>query len=532
MSTLLRLHLRARRGFLLAWLIPLVALMAVTPAAYAATYPDEGELEILAVPMRLNLGLRAMYGVVPEPFTFGAFAQWETAMWLLILGSVMAVLLAVGLTRANEDSGNLEVLRSSGLPTARPTVAAAIVVFLACAVLGAGAAAGLVVSGFFIDGMPALGGVMTGAAIAAGTAACGAVGLLAAQISGTARAARTIGLAFVGAAFAVRAIADVREIAWLRWLSPLGWRDVVEPYSGDRVWPLAVMLVVIAATTVAAVRISGIRDLGSAWPERSRGGRARQPRDYRALGPMALRVRLERSALVSWFVALVLLTVFFMSMTGEMGKLLESTPGTADLVALMTDGGSMESMFVNLLATLIGILLGAAAIQIALAAHRDEKDGLLNLELPAGTPRTRPFLIAWAVALGLVAVITVAAAPLAALTAGAVSDADGIAGDAAWAIAGQAPAAIGMIGIAVFLAAALPKLAWLAWIPLAVSGFLTYFGGLFKLPEWMLDLSMLAHPPLGPDGTFSWGGTIVLLAIGIAGVALGAMTVGRRDLVA
>lgn len=538
MIPLLRLHLRTRRVFLAAWLIPLVAMIAISAPAYQATYPDRGDLALLAEGMRLNLGLRAMYGIIPEPFTFGSFVQWELAMWLLILGSVMTVLLAVRLTRAEEEDGNLELLRSSGVPAHRPTLAAALMVMLASVLLGAGAAVALIVCGLFVEDMPAWGGVITGAAIAVGVAACGAVALVAAQATATARAARMSGLAFAGAAFALRAFADVRDIAWLRWLSPLGWRDVVAPYSQDRVWPLAVMAVIVVAVSALAVAVAAGRDLGSTWPRRrglrgvaGRAGRAGNA--ARGLGPLALRLRLERPTLIAWGLTVVLVTTFYMSMTGEMGALLDSSPGTADLVRQLTEGSSMEAVFVHMMATFIGILLGAAVIQVALAAHRDEKAGLLGLELAAGVRRPRPFLVAWAVAAGLALIVTAVSTPIAAVAAERSSGIDGIGGDAAWAIAGQAPAALAMIGIAVFLAAAAPKLTWLAWVVLAASGFLTYLGGLFEfIPQWVLDSSLLAHPPHNPDGTFSWTGAVVLLAIGVAGPLLGAALSGKRDTLA
>src|SRR5699024_2542430 len=99
-----------------------------------------------------------------------------------------------------------------------------------------------------------------------------------AQIAGTPRGARGLGMAYVAVAFAVRAYAGVREIDWLRWLSPLGWRDIVNPYSGDRVWPLVVMLVVTVALMAGAVAVSGARDLGAVWPARE-GGRRTADRD-------------------------------------------------------------------------------------------------------------------------------------------------------------------------------------------------------------------------------------------------------------
>ena len=531
MTTLLRLHLRTRRGFLVGWLTPLIAFMALTPPAYRATYPDQRELEILAEPMRVNLGLRAMYGIVPDPFTFGAFTQWETGMWVSILGSIMAILLAVRLTRATEDDGIAEMVRSSGLTTRTHTLSAAIVVIGACMALGIGSALALLACSTTIDGMSAIGCVLTGAVVAVSTSAAGAVGLLAAQVAKTARGARGLGMAYLGAAFAVRAIADVRELDWLRPLSPLGWRDLVGPFSDDRAWPLAVMALAVLALTAFAVAVAARRDLGATWPERADRDRSTRPGSWRALGSWGLRARLEWPAVVGWAVATIALTAFFMSMTGEMTSMLESSPGTADLARQMAGGSTMEDVFTELMGTWLGLLVACAAVQAVLSVHGDEVAVRLAPEVGAGVPRWRPVAVAWAVAVAAVTVIGAVAAPLGAFAADASTQTPDVLGGALWSLGGQWPAAVAAAGIAAFFAATLPKVAWLAWLPVAWSGVTTFFGGIFGFPDWLMDVSLFAHAPHAADGTVDWTGSLVLAGIGLAGVALGALAVGKRDLV-
>ena len=59
----------------------------------------------------------------------------------------------------------------------------------------------------------------------------------------------------------------------------------------------------------------------------------------------------------------------------------------------------------------------------------------------------------------------------------------------------------------------------------------TFFGGIFGFPDWLMDVSLFAHAPHAADGTVDWTGSLVLAGIGLAGVALGALAVGKRDLV-
>lgn len=530
MTTLLRLHLRTRRGFLIGWLTPLIAFMAVTPPAYRATYPDQLELEVLAEPMRLNLGLRAMYGIVPEPFTFGAFTQWETGMWVSILGSVMAILLAVRLTRATEDDGIAEIVRSSGLTTRTHALSAAIVVIGACVALGIGSAVALLACSTAIEGMSAIGCALTGAVVAAATSAAGVIGVVAGHAAKTARGARGLALAYLALAYAVRAIADVRELDWLRPLSPLGWRDVVAPFSENRAWTLIPMAAAVLALAWLSVAVAARRDLGATWPERSGDGAALRRTNWRGHGSWGLRARLEWPALLGWGVATIALTVFFMSMTGEMTSMLESSPGTAELARQMAGGSTMEDVFTELMGTWLGLLVSCAAVQATLSVRGDEAAGRLAPELAAGVRRPRPHLIAWAVAVAAVTVIIAIAAPLGATAAQASTDTPDVGSGALWSLGGQWPAAVAAAGIAVFFAATLPKVAWLAWLPVAWSGVTTFFGGIFGYPDWLMDVSLFAHAPHAADGTVDWTGPLVLVGIGLAGALLGALAVGKRDL--
>ncbi len=531
MTTLLRLHLRTRRGFLIGWLTPLIAFMAVAPPAYRATYPNQTELEVLAEPMRLNLGLRVMYGIVPDPFTFGAFAQWEVGMWVSVLGSVMAILLAVRLTRATEDDGIAEIVRSSGLTTRTHALSTAVVVIGACVALGIGSAAALLACSTAIEGMSAVGCILTGAVVAAATSAAGVIGLAAGHVAKTARGARGMALAYLALAYAVRAITDVRGLDRLRPLSPLGWRDVVAPFSENRAWTLVPMAAAALALAWLSVAVAARRDLGATWPPRGERGSARRTTQWRGHGSWGLRARLEWPTLLGWAVATVALTIFFMSMTGEMTSILESSPGTADLARQMAGGSTMEDVFTELMGTWLGLLAACAAVQATLSVHGDEASGRLAPEVAAGVPRWRPFAVAWAVAVASVTAIVTIAAPLGATAAQASTDTPDVGSGALWSLGGQWPAAVAAAGIAAFFAGTLPKVAWLAWLPVAWSGVTTFFGEIFRFADWLMDVSLFAHAPHAADGTVDWTGAIVLASIGVLGMVLGAVAVGKRDLV-
>lgn len=537
MIPLIVLHLRTRRVFLLSWLLPLLAFTAVMPPAYAATYPEPAQFAVVAEAMRANPGLRALYGVVPDPLTAGSFTRWEAIAWTSVLGCVMEILLAVRLTRATEDDGTAALVQATGTSAAAAALAAVALVTGSAGALGAGTAVALLVWSPTIEGLPATGCLLTGAAVAVTSAGFGAVGLLAGQIASAARTARGLALASLGAAFAARAIADVHDIGWLRGLSPLGWRDVVSPFGDDRSWPLIPMAAASAALSAVAVAMACHRDLGAAWPRCRSTARVlrRGPAPAPAgMGTLRLRWQLERGGLLAWGTAIIAASAFFLAMTGQLMDLLEASPRTAELVRRLTGVAEAGSAYIESVGALLGLLAACATVRTVAQAADDELSGLLVPEFTAGVPRHRSLLAAWIIAVTAVAAALAAAAVLGAAAAGASvhgTAAADIAGDAAWSVAGQLPAAVAAAGVAAAAAGLAPRRAWLAWVPVAWSAAATFFGGLLSLPRWVADVSYIGHPPHGADGITGWGGTVCLIAIGVLGAACGAAAISRRDLV-
>ena len=68
----------------------------------------------------------------------------------------------------------------------------------------------------------------------------------------------------------------------------------------------------------------------------------------------------------------------------------------------------------------------------------------------------------------------------------------------------------------------------MVWLPVAVSGFLSFFGELLKLDKWALDLSVFAWAPHTVD---HYRGAIVLLAIGLGSLLAGTVIFAKRDIV-
>lgn len=535
MNTLIRVFFRANLGFLLGWIVPLMVLLAASPSALYAANPSSAEVAALGRAISANLGTLVMYGHAPEPLGYATWIMWELWIWLGLLGGVMIILLAVRLTRAMEEDGIVELIRVTGISNRTPIVAAALTVLLASGLFGCLCALILCAQSFKIEEFELGPSVLSGIGIAAMLAAYGGIGLLAAQLTPTARAARATGLSALAITYAFRVIADVYDFAWLRWLSPLGWRHILDPYLDNNVWPLAVFALAIACLYAPALAFT--RDVGAFW-----GARAFRPQTTRvsehAFNPVSLHWRLNRAIVLWWALSTIAIAICLFALIGEMDSLATTGTEMMDSMAQLLGDTELSSIFVRMMGTLLGILLSCAAIQTALATLRDETTGTLSLEVTSGGPRYRPLVVDWATAVLAGAATALAAAPLAALvtdwsmrsTYGESTNSSEIARAAFWAVLDQLPPVIALAGFAILCVGLSTRLAPLAWTVLGISGVITYFGELFQFPEWLLNASVFAWAAHQESAT-QWTGALTLVGIGVVTTAAGTLLRNRRDLV-
>ena len=464
-----RLTLRRLRLQALAWVLPLWALAAATPS-YASVYPSLSSRAALIAAMRQTPGTRLLYGVLPLPGTIGQLAQWEIGTYLLVCTGLMAVLMTCRMLRTDEDEGLVEVLRGAGAGRWVPFLAPVLVVFGVVAVHAAGTGVVMTaltgrVKELTVSGAWALAGTVA----VVGWAFAGA-GAAASQLARSAGAARGLSLGLLGTAFALRVLADEADAPWARRLSPLAWRDLVEPYTRDRVALLA------ACAACCPVLVAGAGALYA------RG----------------------------------------------VTDLLRPGSATAQMVDKMASG-SPVAQFMGLLTVFTVLLVVVAAVGRAGALARSERAGLVEAQVAAGVSRTRLFVVqAGAAVVEGVVLLLVSGGVLAAVTATQVTADHAVARAVVYTVS-QLPGLLAAVGIALALVGLAPRRVALVWAVVAWSAFARFLGGLVELPERARDLSVLGHY-LDVVGPASWKPLALQAAVGLAGAAVGLLAYRRRDL--
>jgi ABC-2 type transport system permease protein len=523
---LVSLMVRRHRVPIVSWTLLLVALSGGTVSAYQSTYQTPEQRALATELAQHDAATTALYGNLPDPGTPALMFTWEVGAIVTILTAVLAVLVAVRLTRAAEDDGTLEIMRGCGVPPRAPLRSALTLLSGVAAILALGCAGAVGVSAGHIDGVDWAGATIFGAVVGLTFLLFGVLTAALAQVAANSGQARTLGFGAVGVAFALRAVADTRHLGALNWFTPLGLRATARPFVDNR-WP-AIVAGVLAAAALAglAAVLADRREYGAGLLRRP-DTRDRRLRLHTVFG---LAVRLTRSSVLIWGIAVTGLGGLFSAMgsgvvqqgrQGDLGGFLGSQLGTADPAA----------GYLAYSGTVVGMIVSAFAVLSILAGRNDEVTGRTDLVLTTGIDRWKPLAGQAAVTAAGSAVILVATGLVSAIVAPVFIDGSDIAARAFAYMAGQWPAVLVSAGVTTLLAGLRPRSAWLGWIPLAASAGLALLGRLLQVPPSIRTLGVFQHVPDLTAASPGLGGLLILLGCAAGTGALGVLSTVRRDII-
>ncbi|GAA1390397.1 ABC transporter membrane-spanning protein [Kitasatospora putterlickiae] len=523
-GTLLRFGLRRDRVRLPVW-IAAVFLVTVSTANNVKTlYPEAADRAGVARTSD-SPAVLAMTGPVRylADYTYGAMLGHRLLGLTVVLVGLMSILLVTRHTRAEEESGRAELVRSAAIGRHAHLAAAlglAAIANLALALLLTAALGGL-----GIESITTGGSLLYGLSVATGGLLGAAAAAVTVQLTAHTRAASGGALAVIGAAFALRAAGDAGDNG-LSWVSPIGWLQRTYVFVDNRWWPLLLTLLLAAATTAGAFALSTRRDLGAGL----RPARLGPPTATAALGtPLGFALRLHRGTLLAFAAAVLLLGAMYGSILGNADDMLKDVDQIQD--ALKRVGGtSIADSLAALTLMVVAVIAAVHAVMATLRPRGEESGGRAEPVLATGLSRA-----GW---LGSHLTVALAGSTLLTLATGVGFGAAGAAstGDAGafWRLLGGALAYAPALWVTVGFAAALygwfPRAVPLAWIVPAYAFVIGHLGPLLKLPEAMNNLSPFGHVPRLPAVGMAWTPIALLTAVAAALIALGLVGFARRDL--
>lgn len=511
-----------RRGASLIWLTA-AGYMAIEVLVFRGAYPDEASRQKL-LELSTSTAVRMMQGVPSGVDTAGGFAVWDGGWMLMVIVGCWALLTAIRLTRGEEDCGRAELVLSRPL-TARQALAAHLAA-LAAAAAGVGVAAALP---FVALGESLTSAVLWGIGLGALCAVAAALGALVAQVVAPRRAAVSVGLGLLAAAFVVRVVANSADgRIWLLTVAPFGWVERLRPFSdNDWTWLLAPVAAAVILGGVA-LAVCGGRDTGSALLRAARSHRS----SFRLLGSApGFGWRLNSAALVYWALTLAVVTFVFGLMTGALVDFIQDDETYRKMLESMGMDMSVPAVgYLSYIAKFLALPFAAFLGWRVGATRQEEADGRLDNLLVRGVVRWRWLAITAAHA--LLAALLLAAATTAALWAGTRAvDAPVTTWQVIEPLLGTVPLLVLFTGLAVLTFGIAPELTVVVPVTLAVLGYLLdTFGAALAWPDAVLGLSPFHHLARLPGEPMTPAAVAVITAIGLAAAIAGVVAFARRDL--
>lgn len=515
-----RLIVRRDRLRLSLWAFGLTITMVASAASLRSVYPDQAAIDSYGAVFGDNPALVAFAGPgygLDEP-TLGAILVNETQLWGAIAIAVMSLFGIIRHTRAEEDAERADLLLATSIGRQAPLVAAIGVIAIAELVI-----ATLCGAGFLLLDYPAIGSF----ALAASWWAVGVVFIgiaaISAQIASSARGALGLGSLVLAVAFVLRAIGDVTS-GPLVWASPIGWAQAVRAFADESWWVLVLCITATVLTTLVSVSLLNHRDLGGGII-RPRPGPDRA--HVRMTTPLGLCWRQQRLTLLSWVIGLGAIGAVYGSIADDIASVLTDNPQLAQILAAL--GGDLTDAYLATAALMMGVAVTGFAVSTALAPHRDEEQGRVELTYSQPLRRSRWLSAATVVAaVGSAVAVTVAGLALGVVAALVLDDPAQV-GRCTLGAVTTIPAVWVMLGLTVLLVGLVPRwadVAWAAVVAVAVIGFL---GDALDLPDTLLAISPFHYLPAVPAESPSLVVTLVCMALAVVLTGLGLAALDRRD---
>lgn len=520
--------LRRERVMSAIWIIGLWLFAAGLAPAMSVMFDDTARMayvETINNPAMIAI-MGPVYGV--DNFTAGAMYSNAMLLWVIIAVAVMNIFLVIRHTRADEEKGRVEVVRS--LPTGRLANLHAVVITAIAVNTILALLIGFGIAAMGIESMDFAGSMLYGTTIGISGLFFAAVAALFAQLSSSSRGALGLSLVTLGIIYIMRAAGDISSEV-LSLASPMGLVLRAQIYVGNYWWPVFIMFCETLAVAAVAYALNAVRDMGQGFIPVKPGRREASPI---LRSPFGLAFHLSRNTLALWIIGVFVLGASYGAILGDIDNFVANSDFYSQFIG-SNPNYTTAQMFVSMVSFIMSLIALAPVLITVLKLRGEEKDGYAEHILSRAVSRRKyflgytilafaaSFLVQSALAVGLYASAVAVLPDPGDLTLGYLLQANLVYLPAMWI----------MVGVAVLLTGLLPKATAAVWGYYGFAFFISFIGRLPDLlPVWVNKLTPFGYIPQLPVDNINYAILTVLTVIA------GAMTIGglifyrRREVVA
>src|SRR5581483_9666880 len=236
-------------------------VQALTQAkGFSALYPTAASRMKLAGSLQ---SYAVLVGPARHTETVAGFVVWKLLVFCAVIAAIWGVRASVGLLRGQEDSGQWEMLLAGPVTKGWATAQALLGLGLALLEMFALTAAFTLLAGS-LPGVrfSTAGSLLFAATLVSAGAMFLAIGALASQLRAQHGEANTLAMVVLGGTYLVSMVANSRgSLGWLRWYTPFGWIEEVNPFRDFQPLALVLIATLTAVCAAAAIALAGRRDL-------------------------------------------------------------------------------------------------------------------------------------------------------------------------------------------------------------------------------------------------------------------------------
>ncbi|WP_026582008.1 ABC transporter permease [Bacillus sp. J33] len=505
------------------WIIALTFFTIIVPTAFTDLYSSQQDRDAMAQTMA-NPAMTAMTGPANlSNYTIGVMTGHQMLLMTAAVVGLMSILLVTRHTRADEEDGRLELIRS--LPAGRLSYLNASLLVVTATCVGLALINGFGLFALGIESMDLEGSLLYGAALGATGLFFAGVTAVFAQLSDSSRGTIGYSIAVLLISYLFRAITDVSNEA-LSWISPLAWVTKAEVYDTNNWWPIVLMIAASIVLYLAANYLNAIRDLDRGFLP-SKPGKKYASRFLQS--PIGLALRLQRTGIISWAIGMYVLGASYGSVLGDLESFFSQNETMKQLLQ-QAEGVTLVEQFIPMLMIVISLLATVPPVMAMNKLRGEEKKERIVHLLSRTVSRTK-LLGSYFIISAVNGFVMISLAALGLWSAGTAVVEGGLSfGMIFGAALSYYPAMLVMIGLAVLLIGFLPKLTGFIWLYVFYSFIVLYLGGLFQFSDWIGNISPYGHVPQTTIEEFSFMPLLLLSILAVVLTVIGFIGFNKRDI--